>query len=284
MLRLHTMPAGLLLAAILVASAQAIPNAPLAPASKWRMDYGRTQCQLLRTFGEGQDAVTLQFSMIDPEPPIELGLVARGVPPTRGDRPATLSTTTVPSIQANAIGSKPSGPVAGILQFRPSKDLREAIERDAAEGQPTRLGIGFVRGWGVTLDLGSMKAPLAALDRCIDDLVASWGLDPAEQRARTQGPVPVGSIGALLLPNDYPILFRRGSGVVIIRMIIGLDGTPTGCVAAKTGENSALEAFTCEPLMKRARFTPAKGAAGDPIPSYWTTRVVWQSGPPTQTM
>lgn len=279
MLRLQTMPADLMLAAILAAPAQAAPDAPLAPSSKWRMDYGRTQCQLLRTFGEGQDAVTLQFSMIDPEPPIELGLAARGVPPTRGDRPATLSTTTVPSIQANAIGSGPSGPVAGILQFRPSKDLRKAIERDAAEGRLTRLDIDFVRGWGVALALGPMKAPLAALDRCVDDLVASLGLDPAEQRARTQGPTPVGGAAQWFRPDDYPFVLRGISGMVIIRAVVGADGRPTECAVAKAGGDPAFEALTCELLMKRARFTPATGAANNPISSYWTARVAWQSSP-----
>lgn len=271
-----------LAAAALLAAAAPPPATPLPPSTKWRLDYAPTECRLLRSFGAGADEVTIQFSKLTPDPAIEVALVGRRFPATDRPVPARLTTTTVPAVEAHAQGHEAGGGMMASLRFRPNRALADAFASDAASGRPTRLGIGFVRGYGLALDLGRMKAPLAGLDKCVDDLVSTWGLDPAEQRARTRAAEPVGSPAEWFRPSDFPASLNAigTGGVVVVRLGVGADGAVTNCAVAKAGGDKAFEELTCRLVRERARFTPALGAAGRPIASVWSSRVVWQPAKP----
>jgi TonB family protein len=258
------------------------PGAPLEPTTKWQMDYAPGECRLLRTFGEGKDAVTVQFSRLDPAPHIEIGLIGRSLPSTPSPVSSTLSTTTVTSVDATAQGFAAAGPSLASIRYQPNSRIGDALRSDVASGAPTRLGVAFTPRFAIALNLGSMKAPLAALDTCIDDLVTTWGLDPAEQRWRKSAPEPVGDVAAWFRPADYPAALNRSfaGGIVVVRLIVAADGRVTDCAVPKAGGDKAFETLTCRLATERARFTPAKGADGQPIASVWARRIAWQPAAP----
>lgn len=72
------------------------PPAPLAPASKWQMDYAPAECRLLRTFAEGKDKTTLQLGRLDVSDVLEMALAGQHMPATDGDVAVSVSTSTVP--------------------------------------------------------------------------------------------------------------------------------------------------------------------------------------------
>ena len=174
---------------LIAQQATAKDAAPLPASSKWQADFGKTECRLLRTFGEGRDRVTLQFSQIDSDPVVAVSLSAPRIPATDARKPGKVLVAATP-VDIEARGFAAQSGLPPILEVQPSFQLRQAMMRAAEADQPTLLGVEFVRDWTTTLDLGRMKAPLAALDRCVDGMVRSWGLDPAEQRARRAGPAP----------------------------------------------------------------------------------------------
>ncbi len=265
------------------AAAAAKEFVPLAPATKWQMDYAPSECRLLRTFGEGKGQTTLQLSRLDVNDVLEMALAGPRIPVTDENLPAVVSTSTVaqvPGMTARGFAAGVGAP--GSLRFRPDKDLPAALRSDVAAGQPTRLGVNFARRYAMQLDVGPMKAPLAALDKCMDDLITRWGLNPAEQRQRKSAPEPVGNVADWFKADDYPAALNRGGavGAVVMRLVVAADGSVKDCAVAKAGGDKVFEDLTCRLATLRGKFRPAIGPGGQPIASVWIQRVTWQPGTP----
>jgi TonB family protein len=266
-----------------IASAAAEPKPPLAPSSKWQVDYAPTECRLMRNFGEGKDQILLQISRYDLRDRLEMGLAGRSFPMTDDRQSVSVSTTTVaevPGMHAQGFASMSGG--LATLRFQPDVDLPKALRSDVDAGQPTILGIRFVGRYAARFDLGSMKSPLAALDKCADNLIASWGLDPAQQRQLENMPEPVENPANWFRPEDYPSgLNHMGmGGAVIIRLLVGADGTVQKCEVTKSGGDKAFQDATCAAATKRAKFRPAVAADGQPVASVWINRINWKPGAP----
>ncbi|SFP48179.1 TonB family protein [Sphingomonas rubra] len=279
----RTLVAGITGSAAAAAAIAADPPTQLAPTSKWQMDYAPTECRLLRTFGEGKSKTTLQLSRLDVSDVLEMALAAQHVPVTDGDVPVSVSTSTVaqvPGMQARGFAA--AGKFPGSIRFRPDKDLPGALRSDVAAGLSTKLGVRFARRYAVQLDMGSMKGALTALDKCMDNLIASWGLDPAEQQQRKSAPEPLVDPAKWFRPSDYPAALDRSGagGIVVLRLIVAADGSIQDRAVAKSGGDKAFEDLTCELTKARAQFRPAIGAGGQPIKSVWINRIHWQPAMP----
>lgn len=269
--------------AMAAAGIAAEPPTQLAPTSKWQMDYAPTECRLLRTFAAGKDKATLQLSRLDVSDVLEMALAGQHMPATDGDVAVSISTSTVAQVPGmHARGFAAAGGTPGSIRFRPDKDLPGALRSDVAADQPTRLGVNLARRYAVQLDMGPMKGPLAALDKCMDDLVTSWGLDPAEQRQRKSAPEPANNPGDWFKPGDYPAALNRSGagGIVVLRLVVAADGSIQDCAVAKAGGDKAFEDLTCQLTKARAQFRPAVGGAGQPIKSVWIRRINWQPATP----
>lgn len=257
------------------------PPPPIAPSSKWQLDYAPTECRMIRAFGEGKDQILLQISRYDLHDRLEMGLAGPRFPMTEDNQPVSVSTSTaaqVPGMQAQGFAGTRGAPAT--LRFRPDVDLPKALRSDVEAGKSTILGINFVRRYALRLDLGSMKDPLAALDKCSDNLIASWGLDPAQQRQLKSAPDPLDSPLNWFRPDDYPAgLSQMGlGGAVIIRLLVGADGSVQKCEVTKSGGDKAFQDATCEAATKRAKFRPAIAADGQPTASVWIKRINWKPG------
>ncbi len=67
--------------------------------------------------------------------------------------------------------------------------------------------------------------------------------------------------------DDYPqsAIRNEEQGTTAVRLTIGTDGRVTDCSMTASSGSSALDSATCNILRRRARFTPAKDQAGNPI-------------------
>lgn len=257
------------------------PTPTLQPTSKWQVDYALAECRLLRTFGDGDRRVTLQLTRLGVDDALELSLAGPSIPATYTDLPAKVATSTVGAIGGMYGHGYPAEEGApAMLRFHANTALAAALRSDTAAGKPTTLHIGFTRRFDADVDLGTMAAPLAALDRCTDDLVREWGLDPAEQHQRKVPPLPVDNARDWLQSADYPndLIRSASGGAVIVHLIGGVDGSVTSCGVSKAAGTKAFEELTCRLLIQRAHFHPATNAAGQPIRSLWIQRVDWRPG------
>lgn len=281
MIRFGRVSAGLIVLSSQMANAVAqVSPEPLSPISKWQMDYASGDCQLIRSFGTDQDPVTLQFTRDGLSDSIELAIAGRRMPVTREHVAAAVGTSTVERVHGTmAQGVAVDGELASI-RFLSDLDLPKALNSDVAAGKPTILSVKFVRGYTAAFRLGPMKAPLAALDACTDDLVKGWGIDVAAMREQRSPPQPANDVRTWFRTADYPEKQdRRGLGaVVIIRLIVGDDGTVRKCEVYKSGGDKTFEEITCRLAMERARFRPAIGSDGHPIASMWSRAIRWNPG------
>lgn len=285
-MRGRTIGTGLTMLACIVAAPVASAAQPphvLAPTSKWQVDYAPTECRLIRIFGEGKERTILQISRYDLADRLEMLLAGPWIPATDKRVPVSVATSTtveVPGIQAQ--GFPGNGQVPATLRFTPDVDLAKALRGDVAAGQPTAMRVNFLRRYAVQFDMGSMASAMAALDKCSDDLIKSWGLDPAVQHQLKHGPRPASDIATWFRPDDYPAgAANMGlGGAVIIRLLVDTDGRVQNCAVTKSGGDKVFQDATCQAATKRASFQPAIGPDGQPVASVWIQRINWNPGAP----
>lgn len=107
-------------------------------------------------------------------------------------------------------------------------------------------------------------------------LVSQAGANAAEP----VGPVPIAP-NTWTIPSTYPpeSLREKPLGVVAFRLEVGRDGVPTSCTVSEPSGAAEVDQRTCEWLVKRARFKPARNSSGDPVSGHYETRFGWTLKP-----
>lgn len=88
---------------------------------------------------------------------------------------------------------------------------------------------------------------------------------------------PKGNPGLWITNDDYPTRAMREhrEGKVSFRLYINKDGSVSGCEIVASSGFDSLDAPTCEILMSRASFYPARDEYGEPAVGTWTSRINW---------
>lgn len=96
---------------------------------------------------------------------------------------------------------------------------------------------------------------------------------PGVVRARSVQP-----LGALFTMDDYPeeALAARAQGVVHFVVVVDAQGRPAECIITRSSTSAVLDRATCDILMARARYIPARDANGNAIPDRMSGRIQWQ--------
>lgn len=265
----------------------------LTPTTDWQLTDARDSCQLVRTFGVGKEQVVARLIRGHPtpwfdmnlsgepladfakEPAIRIQFGAAGIAIARqpnvrnfGNRPTlALNLLHLGNVDAEKMGADGA---ARSLDMSPLPvSIEEAVTRVSVAGAKR----------SVTLDLGSMGPPMAAMRRCTEALVRSWGLDPAEQASLTATPILRGSVRNVLSGNDYPLTsILAGAGAIVrTRLMIDAAGRVTACSIQGGDPTSALSKLTCNTLSHRATFEPARDPAGKAVASYYLLKVDWRA-------
>ena len=277
--------------------AASTPEVVLKPSTKWVMNYAPDSCELARQFGEGDQAVLARFIRYRPDDILRLQLMGNAlrdagaaVKVRFGDTGDFTPTSVlfgraefggknVPAILFPSHLGNGGSPEAIRARGKLPKEIRRAwpIVTPAQEAAATSVTIGM-RFRSMTLKLGSMAEPMAAMRSCTDDLVRSWGLDPAEQAALAKYPAALGSPAKWLTSDDYPkdALRAKEQAMVYVRLMVDAAGAVTGCsVQTAIAQSPSFAEQSCATIKQRARFTPAQTRDGRAVPSYYTTAVLW---------
>ena len=86
------------------------------------------------------------------------------------------------------------------------------------------------------------------------------------------------NLASLFSTDDYPQAAIRNEeqGTTAVRLGVGPDGRVTDCSVTQSSGSGSLDAATCNILKRRARFTPAKDQAGNPISDTFSQRIRWE--------
>lgn len=251
----------------LSASAAAAPGIkPLAPSSKWSVDYARDMCVLLRTFGEGPDKVTIGFKPSPMSDQLELMVIKAAGGNAR------------PAIgKANVGFGGAAPPIQASFMSTISKGLALVrLDLSRSELEPLRamapLAISVGNRVNIVVDPQQFAAAMEALAACERDLLKSWGMDEAALAAVATHPRPIRRFDA----NDYPDdALRMGHvGINAARLAVAADGSVTECRVIEPSGVPSLDRQTCVSLVKRG-YQPARDAAGKPLSSVTFVRVTW---------
>lgn len=91
------------------------------------------------------------------------------------------------------------------------------------------------------------------------------------------GGTPSVLIRGRLRDSDYPrAAYAAGiGGTVSLRFIVGTDGRVTDCRVTHSSGNADLDDATCDLIIERHRYRPARDASGRKIPDVWTADEHW---------
>jgi protein TonB len=76
---------------------------------------------------------------------------------------------------------------------------------------------------------------------------------------------------------DYPpeALRNHWEGQSQFKLTIGPDGSVQDCVITQSSGHAVLDDAACAMVKRRARFTPARDAAGNGITAHYTSAINW---------
>jgi hypothetical protein len=288
-------PAGLVLP---FCPAQARDPLVQEPSSAWQMDYGDDRCTLARSFGEGEDQTLFTLSMYAPDDFPTINIIRKERPRDPNKYLVQFAPDTEYAEIDYPMQAK-FGDLNGVIlpfslrpvaetiaiekQAKAKPDERDytvfrnwtAAEREERERSITEFRLRRAFADDLHLKLGSMRQPMEAMRTCLDELLGHWGIDAEVQRSLRQPALPVGNPGDWVVTADYPqgMLTSGYQGVVDFRLIVGADGKPTNCIIQQTSRPADFAAASCRALMRRAKFSPAIDAAGNPVISYWSNSV-----------
>jgi hypothetical protein len=269
----------------------------LKATSAWNVDYAEERCRLARRFGEGDQSVFLFMDLYGPSEYYRLTIAGKPlrVGATRGEatiqfgpgeqeqqlaflngnlgkEPAFIFSSSArlapPSAaEISAIKNRPEDEWVNVQPI--SEDRKKAVKYMRI-GRPLRKPL--------ILETGSMRAPLAALDTCIENMLASWGVDVEKHKQLLQPTKPLQSPEKWVVSSDYPIrmLSEGQPALVNFRLNIGTDGIPTACYIQATTRPKEFDDAVCKSVMRRAKFSPALDATGRPLASYYQNTVYFR--------
>jgi TonB family protein len=97
--------------------------------------------------------------------------------------------------------------------------------------------------------------------------------EPARARA---------NVASYVSEADYPpsALRERAEGTTGFTLGVGPDGRVTQCVVTASSGHAALDNAACSIMRRRARFTPARDGAGNPVADTVASRLTWRAPEP----
>jgi hypothetical protein len=293
----------LALATVAAAPAQAENAHGLAPASPWNLVYDDDSCALRRTFGDSENPAFLEMRRFAPGGGLQVIVASKRLKgrdirsftyrfgdeePWRDAGRLKVSLDdglggvvfSVPLVEAPAEVTDP----AERALYLHSVDWRARERALAAETDAITVSGVTVRNvhrGDMTLRHGSLVAPLAALNECIDELLTHWNIDVEAHKTLARPVLPI-DFSAAASMIGYPPKMARGrmQGLVNIRLAIDATGRVTACRIQMPLSDPAFEASSCDDIQHAFEFEPALDKDGKPIASYWTTRVQFQMWSP----
>ena len=258
-------------------------TAVFKPAGAWTADFGDEYCRLIRTFSDGRNEVSLALERTQPGSPMRLIMVGDGITTFRGaDQIGYSFTPGGTSAKSRYVRSETADgqqylnfdPVTlAPFEFTPGAPpppYNRETELETARGIN---GLALTEGLTdpVRFELGSLRAPIATMQTCTDDLLEVWGLDVEKHKTMTAPAIPNPEPGGVLSQGTIPFteFGKFGGGANEVRVMISAEGKPASCAIYLPSLSESLNERICSLIMEKATFQPAKDANGEAIASYW---------------
>ena len=231
------------------------------------MDWEHSRCTIA-TGDPSRLYLALWITPGDPTP--ELYLVA---PADRlrggGDKVNLTLAPAGKSIRASTIAVRAGKAGALIIELG---DLGDDFPLAFAKASEVRV-TGFTAPLSIPVQ-GASKA-IAALNQCLDQKMAEWGIDARAYRALRAPPMPRirGQID-WLGDDDYPVaaVSAGQAGDAVVRLSVDARGKVTHCAVVASSGSKPIDEVTCRQAVRKGRYIPAMGSDGRPTAAMRTVR------------
>lgn len=302
-MRVHAISLAAQTGLVLAAMASPVPGLAqdgqpivLEPRSSWHASYENGLCRLARTFGAEGNSHTLIFEQSTPGALFNLTMTGPALSPMAESAEVDVGFGSADLGGAHAIVTENNSDFGHILFIKDvglEADNNPEVEREEDFGrtaQGTSIDLAKAKAasevairqghTSLTFKTGPLVSPLGVLNDCTAHILSLWGLDPERHKSAQRGV-------SLLQPRQvsqwvvekYPqrALQEGRQGVVGLTVIVDETGQPTQCKITDDSGHADLNDVACQGMM-RARFGPALDAVGEPMPSYYVTRIAYRLG------
>jgi hypothetical protein len=256
----------------------------LAQNGKWVVHYDDDACHLIGDFGSGDDRVIARFTRYGPGEITHLALIGNRF---RGSYPFVDSRVDFGLGAINHFDAV-RGKVGELPAIFLSKFRLDAQSFSTGEVPPAvapdklaAMSAATVRVKGkpeFRLTFRALDKPMAALGRCLSDLVRIWRFDPVVHATLSRHAAPASPISSWVTSKDYPdgALGGGHNGLVHFRLDVAADGKIEACRVLARTEPDSFGAPTCRILLKRGVMKPALDAQGLPVRSFFVGSFQWR--------
>jgi TonB family protein len=275
---------GSLIVMFTTAPAQAEPTV-FTPNSDWQLRSYDDKCRMIRTFGAGEDELTLWVDKGGPGPGVNLTLIGDAVRNPRspalrvGFRPGELDE------RSFTTGTSSKGrPVLGLAGVQPYAHAGDEAQREAADQRYAAInalelaGAVFVP---IKLELDGFQPMMLELLSCTDALTERLTRNSAAASGNSRPTKAKDEASwAQKIQANYPVhLLREGEqGTVGVRLTINKEGRPTFCEVTMYSGPASFNDTACLQLIRHAQFSPATDETGSPVASFYSLRVTYKIG------
>jgi TonB family protein len=266
----------------------------LTPSTQWNVDFADEKCRLIRTFGEGENRHLLTFHQYWPSRDVGLTVAGEAFKrfASRARTDLRMFETQEPVRREPFTGTVEGFGNAVIYSNVQLDGSNEGTDPEDGSAPPPVLlmDTGFGKqvqflelrqgGKQVRLETGPMDAAFEVLNQCTLDLLRQWGLDPEQHRTAQSGPRWLNRdalVRRIMATYPREALSQGEQGIMRMRLIVAADGSVESCTMLKATNTVRLESPACE-VMQRAKFEPARDAAGQPFRSFYATGITYQIG------
>lgn len=289
------------LAAANAASAKDDPEiVVLKPSSPWNLDMGEHKCRIARLFGEGENQTIFVIDQWDPSKTAQWTVAGPALEKYRNGRDTGFEFSEGGDAGEFELLGSFFGEFGNAIQYSSGFVADEEGAGDEGEepdyvANPRSLPELDAKGasaieWltisqrgrtPVRLHLGALDAPLSAMNVCMENLVEFWGFDIAEQRTVASPPEVTNMKNVVReVAEQYPkaALNRGAQADFHIRLTIDTQGKIENCVLLNqtASEDFELGGHPCTAFERFAKIEPARDAAGQPVRTYLTNRIVYR--------
>ncbi|MEO1043853.1 MAG: energy transducer TonB [Pseudomonadota bacterium] len=260
-----------------------------APTGKWVVSYDEDGCSMLHSYAAGDDKAVVIFRRYAPGSSFLLTLAGDPFRAKGRAKSATLRFgPDEDEIDLLFFSGKLGDNIPAMVFSQSTNGLSQPPEADetwpgkeailARQRAIQSLEVSKAVRRPVRFELGSMEKPLAAFGKCIDDLVSNWGLDPETQKSLTRRPEAKRSPAKWDIEYPADMLLQGQPAIVNFRLMIDSSGAVQSCHIQRTTRLKEFDDAVCKSIMRRATFEPALDATGQPVASYYVSRVRFQIG------
>ena len=238
----------------------------LRPSSQWDLDYGENSCRLIQLLGEGKQQTKLVFESVGPG---DLTMLVIGQPLYSPKFEPAVTAQFVPA-QSNELKGTAAVGASGheAAAFWSNLGYSNTVADDVI-ARSNAIQVNVEGGHPVALATGDLGPAMQALDKCTQDLLVHFGVDPAVE-AKIVHPASAPGLDDWLRSDVFFSGRQQDERIseASFRLLVDATGHVTKCVSVSRFDVPEFDVALCNAIEKGAPAKPAELADGTKVPSY----------------